>query len=156
MAALDSRAYFNERALCMGLADAEVADVIAAGWTTMGEFAFSSAAPGSANDQAFVADVVRAIFPLATQALISKMRRLYFEAYTIMLADTRARVERRDDEPPRKMPRVERESRITAVKARLPGVLTSDERIPGASVIEAFGEMAELGQLKHLAWNKII
>lgn len=72
-----------------------------------------------------------------------------------MFADTRATAERHDDQPPRKMPRVERESRIKAVRERMFGLLNSDERIPGAAVIEASGETAELGQLKHVPWTKI-
>lgn len=73
-----------------------------------------------------------------------------------MLADTRARVERNDDEPPRMMPRVERESRLAVGKDRFPGVMISEALVPGPSAVDAFGEMADLGQIKHIAWNKMI
>ena len=49
-------------------------------------------------------------------------RRLFFQAYTLMASDLKSTVERADDEPARKMPRVERESRVSAVTSRLVGV----------------------------------
>lgn len=61
MAVLDSNVYFQECALAMCLAQEQVVAVVYAGWSTMGEFAFASVAPGSANDQLFVRDVVRTI-----------------------------------------------------------------------------------------------
>lgn len=68
MAALDSKAYFSEHAIGMGLTAEQVQSIKDAGWTTMGDFAFSSSAPGSANDTAFVDNVVKAVFPDASQA----------------------------------------------------------------------------------------
>ena len=122
----------------------QVAAVTGASCTTMGGVAFSPSPPGSGNDVAFVDDVVKAIFPNPGQATIAKMGRLYLEAYTIILADRRARVERHDDGPQRKMPHVERGRRFAVVKERLPGVVISEEIVPESSVVYAFGEMAEL------------
>eukprot|EP00974_Lingulodinium_polyedra_P021185 2046249-Lingulodinium_polyedra.AAC.1 len=57
--ALESEAYFRERAKAVGLADEEFAAVTAAGWRTLGQFAFATPqAPGAADDAPFVRDVV--------------------------------------------------------------------------------------------------
>ena len=84
------------------------------------------------------------------------VRRLHFEAYTFVAADLRHRVERTDDEPVRKMPRVERESRVEAVRERVGALAQSDERVPGASVVDLFNSMAEDGSLKYVPWTKIV
>eukprot|EP00974_Lingulodinium_polyedra_P069050 6686051-Lingulodinium_polyedra.AAC.1 len=68
----------------------------------------------------------------------------------------RSRLERNEDDPPKKLPRVERENRVEAVKSRLPGARINDEREPGPSVVNAFVQMGDDGYLQYLPWHKTI
>ncbi len=157
--ALESGAFFRERAAAIGLNDATVEALTVQGWSTLGEFAFATPqAPGaSADDVVFRRDVVApALGEEPEPARVAQLRRLFFEAYTMVASDMRSRVERTDDDPPKKLPRVERENRIDAIRRRLPGARLTDEREPGASVVDAFTQMADDGQLRYVPWNKII
>ena len=110
---LDSKAVFKERVLLFGL-ESVYAEMEKRGWITMGAFAFScSAPPGSAAEaDRFFAEVAG---PLAANnkesPLLPALRRLFFEAWTCSSADLKHRLERRDDEPPRKLPAVGGEER---------------------------------------------
>eukprot|EP00972_Heterocapsa_arctica_P086611 12767978-Heterocapsa_arctica.AAC.1 len=82
------------------------------GWTSMGAFAFSCSAPPGATgetDKFFVEVAGPLLSNNKESALLPALRRLYFEAWTCSSADLEHRLDRRDDEPPRKLPAVERE-----------------------------------------------
>ena len=157
MAALSSPAFFSERALAIGFSQPEVDLLKANGWTSMGRFAFATPqAPGMGDDHQLVQEVVTPIFGDRPGALVALTRRLYFEAYTYAASDMKLRVERGDDEPPRKMPRVEREDRVDAIRGRLGVTTISDERVPGSSVVDFYNACAEEGTLRYLPWSKIV
>jgi hypothetical protein len=151
--ALESGAFFRERASSIGIDDATVQALTVQGWSTLGEFAFATAqAPGtSSDDTQFRRDVVEpALGANPGPGPVAQLRRLFFEAYTMVASDMRSRVERTDDDPPKKLPRVERENRIDAIRRRLPGARLTDEREPGPSVVDAFTQMADDGQLRYV------
>jgi hypothetical protein len=156
---LDSEEHFKERVLQIGFTAANLVILEAAGWTTLGRFAFScSQAPGtSASEQAFVDQVLTPLWgapcPPGTMALT---RRLFFEAYTSAASEMRLRLERNDDDPPRRMPRAERETRIAATKLRLPGIEFGTEREPAPSVVDYFATVADEGILKYLEWSRTV
>ena len=157
--ALESEAFFQERARAVGCSDDIVEALRARGWTTMGKFAFATPqAPGAADDGPFRRDVLANVLgdePYAADR-VAVLRRLFFECYTLVASDMRSRVERTDDDPPKKLPRVERESRVEAVKTRLPGARINDEREPAPSVVNAFVQMGDDGYLQYLPWHKTI
>lgn len=157
--ALESEAFFLERARAVGCGD-DLVDVLRArGWTTMGRFAFATPqAPGAADDGPFRRDVLASLLgdePFAADK-VAVLRRLFFESYTLVASDMRSRLERNEDDPPKKLPRVERENRVEAVKSRLPGARINDEREPGPSVVNAFVQMGDDGYLQYLPWHKTI
>ena len=97
--ALESKAFFNEREVLFGLSDDQVT-TLTARCNTFGSFAFSSShTPGAGNDEAFITNVVKKLFGDSPEdELVAAVRRLYFEAYTMVAADMRARLERADDD----------------------------------------------------------
>ena len=111
----------------------------------MGSFAFACPqAPGGGDDAAFTRDVITPILGSEPdRGAVASLRRLFFEAYTFVVQDMRTRVDRSEDDPPRKLPRVEHQDRGAAVRNRLPGARLSDEREPGKSVVDAFAQMSE-------------
>ena len=108
--ALDSPASFNNRVAELGL-DAHVARFITAGWLTLADLAFASSFVPGGDEAAFTTDIVTVGLGSATHADKAKLRRLFFEAYTLAAADLRRRMETNSDDLPRKIPGVEREER---------------------------------------------
>ena len=158
MSVLASPSFFAERARAIGFSTEQIVLLVGAGWSTVGKFAFATAqAPGIGEDTALVRDVVTPIFGAnTTPALIAMVRNLYFESYTYAASDMRSRVERTDEDPPRRMPRVERETRVEAVRDRIGKSTISEERIPASSVVDFLNACAEDGNLKYLPWAKTI
>eukprot|EP00973_Karenia_brevis_P029720 4100523-Karenia_brevis.AAC.1 len=50
------------------------------------------------------------------------LRRAYYEAFTLAAADLRRKVERTDDDPPKRMPAPERASRISILEKKYPAM----------------------------------
>ena len=117
--ALDSSSFFRDSALTIGLSRATFDSVVAQGWDTMAKFAFACPqAPGVGDDAIFRRDVVTPVLgPAPLAGAMASLRRLFFEAYTLVASDMKSRVERTDDDPPKKMPRVERQARLLALRA---------------------------------------
>ena len=146
-ASLDSRAYFHERAFGM-LAGAPH------DFDTMGRFAFASSyCPGSGGDKIFVDDVVTPIWGDQANAKKIAARQLFFEAYTLVATDMKARVERTDDDPPKKMPKIERETRLDDVKGWYGSLRIEDDKEPGPALIDMFNQMGTpiIGMIENMS-----
>ena len=156
--ALDSESYFEQRALLFGISQPVLDGLKERRWSTFGSFAFScSHSPGSGDEAAFLRDVVTPLAGVNPEpGQLAALRRLFFEAFTMACSDLKGRLERGDNESPKKLPRVEREDRVESVRARLPGAKLREEREPGASVVEHFAQCAEDGVLRYLPWHKTV
>lgn len=156
MASIDSAAVFRSRALSFGLLPVDVDALATKGWSTMAGFAFStSAIPGqSSDDLVFRRDVVAPILGAPDHIRASFLRRLHFEAYTLTASDLRGRVERTGEDAPRRMPREERNSRLLALRRRLPGLDLTELNIPSHHLVDVFSQMQEEGQMRHVPWQE--
>lgn len=107
----ESAAVFEAKLKELGL-DSYKDAMAARGWTT---FAFSSSlAPGAGDDTAFITQVVTPILGRADHADSPKLRKLYHEAYTVVAAELKQRLEGTqevDGSKTRKLPPVERKTR---------------------------------------------
>jgi hypothetical protein len=155
---LDSEVYFVQRAKACGLDDNVLAAVLEKGWRTLGGFAFSAHySPGQGDDTVFKDAVLKPVLgETSAPGQEAALRRLFFEAYSTALQDLKARLERGDGDPPRKLPKVDRDNRVEQVRARLPGARLREEREPGASVIEFYVQNSDEGCLRYLPWNKTV
>ena len=77
-----------------------------------------------------------------------------FEAYSLAAADVRLRVERREDDTPRKLAQAERASRYAEQAKRLVGISMTGELEPSYHLIDLVYGMAEEGQLKYVKWQE--
>lgn len=82
------------------------------------------------------------------------IRRLVFESYTLAAADLKARVERKDEDTPRKLAQAERASRHQSQVARLTGLDLSGEMEPSHSLIDLVFQMSEDNQLRYVRWEQ--
>ena len=123
MSGLESSAVFESRALAIGITPATLSALQAAGLDTFGKYAFScSYQPGSSDETSLKELLTTVLGAEPTVGTFAPLRRLYFEAHTLALSDMRQRVERREDEAPRKLPAPERSVRLEKQKKRLAGL----------------------------------
>jgi len=88
-------------------------------------------------------------------ALSAGVRRLWFEAHSIMIQDLRRRIDRTDDEPPRRIPAVEREERKSELATRLGEAFRMEGELePANFLIDRYVQLAEDGQLEWVPWEE--
>lgn len=157
---IDSKEVFLARLKALNLTD--LAEKFKAnGWVTLGKFAFAvSFGPGAmASSEEFHKGVLvplladRADFNCAEKYDI---RRLYFEAHSMMVADMARRVAP-DPEPerPRNLPVEERAQRLQVIKDKIKPSKVSGETEPSDNLVDKLSTMQEAGVLRYIAWEDI-
>ena len=129
------------------------------GWTTMGAFAFSTSSPpgASVGGDLFWKEVGELIKKDPASAELSGLRRLHYEAWITTSADMKCRLERRDDDPPRKLPAVEREERKERLQAKLGiGLKIRGEYEPAHCLVDQAVEIAECDSVKRIPLEKCV
>ena len=152
--ALDSASYFVHRAKLFGLAD--YVDTMATfGWKTMGTFAMSCRyVPGSDDDVAFLTKVVVPVLGGQENPLEPALRRLHFEAYTLIAADAARRAAGGDEASRHKtLPGPERADRLKEIKMELTGVDIVGPLVPSHALVDRFTAMQESGELRFVPWH---
>ena len=156
MSTIDSSAFFDARMTAIGLSVTEQAAIRAKGWTTLAEFAYSSAwTPGQVDDQKFIDAVVVPVLGAAGHASESKLRRLLYEAYTLSVAELKSKLTRTDSDPPVKMNMPERNARMTKLRARLAGISITESLEPSHRLVDIFVQMAEDDCIKYVPWDEL-
>lgn len=158
MAMLDSVAVFEARAKEMGLPDEDLARISLKGWNTFARLAFScSYTPGQADDTSLMrlgAAITGVGANDPPEERMPIVRRLFFESYTLAAADLRARVDRRDEDAPRKLALPERSHRNREQAGRLSGISLEGEREVSHALVDLLVQMAEDNQLKYVRWEQ--
>lgn len=152
MANVESEAVFKARALQIGITQPQVDVMIAAGFSTMGAFSFGSGfQPGQADETSLI-DFFAKIFPGAalTDGLKARLRRLYYESHTMVLADMKSRIERTDTDAPKKMQAPERAQRLLDQKNRLIGLNIQGELEPSYALIDKVQDQFEHNELRYI------
>jgi len=160
MSFVDSAAVFWGRVSDLGLAEFKP-KFEAAGWTSMGSFAFAAGIPGGSTieDKTFFKKVLVPILDLADDAeeppKSASLKRLWFEAHSMYVADLRRRMERTDDDPPRRIPTAERDERKGLLAQRLGGAFKMEGELEPANVlIDRFIQMADDGIVEWVPWEE--
>ena len=151
-----STAVFSGRLVELGLQE-HAATFKAEGWTSYNAFAFAAGSyvPGG-DDNIFLTEVVIPLFGGTDHPLKPTVRFLHYEAFTIVAEELRRRALPVDDEKPRKLPILERTSRLHEIRAQLaPGIIVEGEYEPSYSLIDKFAAMQEEGTLKYLHWSEL-
>ena len=154
---IESEAVFSGRLKACGL-EAYAAEFHRR-WRTLSTFAFSSSwAPGSGDDQSFIDSVVKPLLRDPGHADVPKLRKLYFEAYTMVAADLKAKLDHGPDaegQKVKKLAPVERKARWQEVKLRYPHMTFTEQLEPAHQVIDKFHGMKADGELKYMAPHEI-
>ena len=157
MAGIDSSAVFDGRMQAIGLQAVVAAAMRGRGWVSFATYAYSSSyQPSQSDDTEFKQKVLRVLLGDDFEASPEspKLRRLFFEAHTLCIADLRKKVDRPDSELPSRLPLEERVVRIATLRRRLAGVDISGPLEPSHKVIDILGQQLETGQLRYVAWEE--
>ena len=121
----ESRAAFIQRAEQVGLSAQEIQALTdGRNLDSLSKLAFAICPPGNNPTDA----QVRALFPGPVNlGTVASVKKLIFESHTLVVADLRVRVERGDAGVATTLAPAEHESRITAQRARLTGLLHAGE-----------------------------
>jgi hypothetical protein len=152
---VDSTALFKSRCLATGLSDAATAALTDKGWGTLGTFAFcASNSPSTVTDTTFAEKVVLPILGDRDHADAPRLRRLHFEAYTMVSAELRRRVETSEQDAPRKLPPQEIAERLEALQKKVLPLKLENALEPSHSLINHVAQFVEEGRLRYIEWSK--
>ena len=153
---IDSEAVFSQRCKAIGMSDALLALLINGGFTSMGSFAYScSYVPGSGDDTALVAFATTLNGGNAlAEPDMAKIRRIFFESFTMVQADLRLRLERAEEAAPRKLAVPERAARYRAQVARLPGLSLLGELECSDSVVDEAISQFDDNRVRYVKWER--
>ena len=157
MAGIDSKAVFAARAAEVGVTQATIDAMVGRTWDTLASFAYScSYVPGQTDDRDFVEKVMTPVLgPNPNDhADAPRIRRLFFEAHTLAVADLRRRVSGgKDEDEPSRMPIEEHHVRLVALKRKLTGLVLAGPNEPSHRFVDSLVQQLETGQLKYLPWS---
>jgi hypothetical protein len=153
---VDSEASFVTRAKAIGFPDNLIQKLLDAGINSAAKLAFScNYTPQSGDDKPLEDMITAANGGVAiTLGQMSCLRRMFFEAHTLVMADLKTQVEKTDDQMPRKIPAPERNARYESQQKRLVGISLSGELEPAHSLIDAVLQQAEDQSVKYLPPHK--
>eukprot|EP00435_Cladocopium_sp_Y103_P043049 s3762_g12.t1 len=134
---MDSSAAFKERAKTLGLPDSALTKLSEAKLATFGQFAFlSSFQPGSSDETPFVEALTKILGSAPDAGELACWRRLYYECHTAAMSDLRSRLERKEDNQPRKLLMPERIERLERAKRTLAGVTIDTQLEPAHRLVD--------------------
>ena len=148
--ALDSVAEFAIRIKYLGLSE-YMDEFHAMDATTLGMFAFAANySPNSADDSAFIKEIMVPILGSGTHPKKLALRRLFIEAYSMATAEMQRTADPRPSEVPRQLPTSERDLHRTRLKEQMPGFDFPGDHDPSNRVVDLAYAAIESKTLQYL------
>ena len=151
MSILDSAAQLRSRAHELGLSQTAIDSLKTAGISTLGHLAFAAGANPTETTPDGIQNFVDSLGVTDEEKFI--LKRLIFEAQTLFIASLKAQVQSSGDgskDPAKKLPPIERQSRIEAQRERLQGILIHGETEPSYELIDLCFAMIEEKVIKYI------
>ena len=122
------------------------------GFSTLADFAFcGNYTPGAAGDAKFLIEAKKILGVELPK--INPLRRLHFEAYTLLQADMRRQIEKVDEDKPRPLSIAERNARRTMLAPQLEGLDMNGIHNVSDALVDQFSHLKETQKLKWPAWE---
>ncbi|CAE6970568.1 unnamed protein product [Symbiodinium sp. CCMP2592] len=121
------------------------------GIDTLSKLAYSCGQPGTPLPQSEFDDFISTVMPAALLGEKGSVKRLLFESQALLLNDLREQVTQPDKWSTRDVPTVERQKRMEAVRASIPGVVLEGSLEPSHGLLNAACRMEREGQLRYIA-----
>lgn len=148
---MDSAAAFKERAKVLGISPEAITKLSDAKLATFGQFAFlSSFQPGSTDEQPFVDSLTKVLGTTPEAPELACWRRLYYECHTAAMSELRCRLERKEDDGPRKLLMPERVERLERAKRKLVGITIDNQLEPAHRLVDLAVQQAEDATLRYI------
>ena len=156
MTLASSEVSFKSLAATLGVAEEIISKLHGKGIKCMADFAYSTPyVPGQSDDTQFVERIVVPVLGQDRDKHEFKLRRLLFESYAVATEEIRAKGGRTGVDPPRKMPDRERETRLEALRQRLPGIPSYNLYEPSNTLVDQAADMLETGW-RYIPWSECI
>ena len=149
----ESSAVFLERCAAVGLGDSETTILRDAGITTLAKLAFSVGQPGETPSTEDLKSLIREGDEAVSVGQLSCIRRLVFEAQTIMIAQVKSLVENKPEGSLQLAP-AERSERIKKQVERLKGLTLKGELECAHSCYDQVSQLQESNSVVYLAPHK--
>ena len=144
---MDSAPVFEQRLQACDVPASAIDALQKVGVTTLSKLAFcSSYSPSMPDDKPLMDFFNQTIDPQGqglNAGILSALRRAFFEAHTFMLNDLRSKIDKREDEAPRKVPQAERNARLEAQRRRLAGIEIAGPLEPSDSLVDLVAQQKE-------------
>ncbi|CAE7763397.1 car [Symbiodinium sp. CCMP2592] len=147
----ESKPAFAKRALEVGLAQAEVDHLVSKQVDTLSKLAFVLVPPGKVPEDSAVVGLLPAG---SSQGAIAGLKRLLFEAHTLIVSALKQKVERTEESLPLTLDIAEREDRLVSQKTRLGGLTFQGEEEVAHGAYDLVFSMAQKNELIWLAPEK--
>jgi len=135
--AIDSKVAFANRALELGITEAEIDALKGVNITSYATYAYCcNFQPGQADDAPLTAFLTTTLGAEPSASVASKFRRLFFEAHALSLEDLKSRAERSESSEARVIPLAEKMDRFRLQKERLAGISFTPQSEPSHSLID--------------------
>jgi hypothetical protein len=153
---IDSKPVFLARLASAGLEEDAVQRLLTGGLDTLAKLAYlAPVSPASGDDKALM-DALRTVMnydqdnpmPVMVQ---SCLRRIWFESHATALSEVKSKLERGDEQHPRKLPLPEREDRRLKQQSRISGFKIEGVHEPSNSLVDLVHTMREDEQLRYIA-----
>ncbi len=122
---------------------------------TYGSLAFVCPYQPGQTDEAPLFDAIEALIGRVTAGEKIPIRRLFFEAHTLALADLKTRFEKDGTSEPSQIPLPERIARLEQQRGRLQGVHFSSETEPAHKLVDLVFQMCQDQQVTWVPWEKL-
>ena len=149
--ALDSKVAFLQRAAQIEISNQDIDALELAGVDTFAKYAFCSEyQPGQQDEKPLVNFLEAALGVAPTGESLGKFRRLFFESHALCLQDLRQKVERTEHSDAKVLPLAEKVERVNQIKARLPGLLITQQLEPSHQLIDKAVQQWEENSLRYI------
>eukprot|EP00435_Cladocopium_sp_Y103_P057714 s379_g20.t1 len=153
--AIDSKVAFQNRALELGVDQADVDALATAGINSYATYAYCSTyQPGQNDDAALIQFLTDALGAAPNAAATSRFRRLFFEAHALSLEDLKSRADRSESSEARVIPLAEKMDRIRLQKARLVGISFTAQTEPSHNLIDRVCQQLEDNVVSYIELQK--
>ena len=142
--AIDSKVAFQNRALELGITQADLETLADSGINSYAAYAYCCTyQPGQNDDTALTNFLATALGAPPSAAATTKFRRLFFEAHALSLEDLKSRAERTEASEARILPLAEKMDRIRQQQERLVGLSFTPQTEPSHSLIDRVCQQLE-------------
>lgn len=150
---MDSKSVFLQRLRLCAVPDDVVTKLVAVGVDSLSKLAFcTSYQPTMQDDTPLTNFFKAAISPGVDIAAgtMATLRRAFFEAHTFMLSDLKGKIDKKEEDAPRRVPQAERNSRLEDQQRRLIGLDITGVMEPSDSLIDIVSQQHEDERLRFI------